>query len=907
MAIINLKEILISDGDNIKLDKVNYNFDQLVVNGGGPQGFQGNPGTTGYQGITGYQGNQGIDGDQGFQGDQGSSGQDIWKVNLSNSTQADTILPIHIEGQEAPSVLIGYKTTDDEYSDTFIETDSQFVINRNTPFFNNLELKTSGFETTFAFKLDQVEGSDDAFMQMYFVGGEGSINQYANTFTWREPNTAANLISLNATALDININTVFEKDVEIKGNLKISTGEPAAGKIAISADAIGTIEFKNIEDIGGTVPLGTIISMLPAYFEANDKFISSHTVAPVENEPINIYVGRGVNEYAGWYICNGKTWTNGTVSFDTPDLNSFSWDIQDNPNSINLNGQGATQHTNDEIPIIGGADVLLEATYNNGTSLFDVVGTVESSADLIQSNQTGTVFTIKRLPQIIYLGKENLTWSDKGTNQAPTTTVFYNFVDQSSVEPTAQTETYNVTALSGTQGTFNVSIPAPQGQYWDNDNHPVINVPANYTINNTSVNASEYNQNFHITVGYSSHPNTSGNVTFTYNSNGSIVVTPIEEELSFEFYDTYIDPNSITLSIQVTDTNGTNGYVSNVGIEAPAGQYWTSMPTITTPTGFAITNPSLQITNGSDYENVYQFTVTYDSFPYSGPVDFTYSSYMNLETIPEVEMKYTISGGITKGSLNREQTITAGLGSTVTLSEITLKAAIDNYWRIGTNTVLGSSSTYNNGSPILRSDDFTIISSELDYVAGDAYEQPSLLKLIIQDSDFGNETETPGGIDGTIATNININHPYDQISSNTLYVENGISKGSWDYSNSSSWNNGLNEQWRVVNETEVTQYIKIMGSYASSTSITASLDWYTQSETGDLSILNDYTSETTVLSSGFITINANDVAEITWTNVEYTNNNGNGGSWGIYLVATDVYGDRLNNDPINWRTIMYEA
>lgn len=36
---INLKQISLSDTNNIKLDKVNYNFDQLVANGG-PQGFQ---------------------------------------------------------------------------------------------------------------------------------------------------------------------------------------------------------------------------------------------------------------------------------------------------------------------------------------------------------------------------------------------------------------------------------------------------------------------------------------------------------------------------------------------------------------------------------------------------------------------------------------------------------------------------------------------------------------------------------------------------------------------------------------------------------------------------------------------------------------------------------------------------
>jgi hypothetical protein len=274
-------------------------------------------------------------------------------------------------------------------------------------------------------------------------------------------------------------------------------------------------------------------------------------------------------------------------------------------------------------------------------------------------------------------------------------------------------------------------------------------------------------------------------------------------------------------------------------------------------------------------------------------------------------MSYSISGGIAKGSSNIEQTIMAELGSTVTLSEITLKAAIDNYWRVGVTPTINSAQFFDGSASINRDGDFSITSHELDHAPGDLIEQPSLLKLTIQDSDFGNETETPGGLDSTVsyssnATTISINHPYDQISSNTLYIENNISKGLWDYTNLSDWNTGLNEQWRVVNETEDTQYIKIKGSYASSTSITASLDWYTQSETGDLSILNDYTSDTIVLSSQFITINPGDTAEITWTNVEYTSTPGNGASWGIYLVATDVRNDRFSDDPIYWRTIMYE-
>lgn len=785
MAIINLKEILISDGDNIKLDKVNYNFDQLVVNGGGPQGFQGNPGNTGYQGITGYQGNQGIDGYQGFQGDQGSNGQDIWKVNLSNSTQADTILPIHdpLESVDAPSVIIGYKTTDPEYLETYIESESQFVINRHTNFNNNLELKTSGFETAFAFKLDQVTGSTDAFMQMYFVGGTGSINQYADTFTWRLPNTTANLISLNATQLDINIDTVFEKDVEIKGNLKISTGVPGTGKIATSADALGTIEFKNIEDIGGTVPVGTIISMLPAYFEANDKFISSHTVTPIDNEPINIYVGRGIGEYAGWYICNGKTWTNETDSFDTPDLNSFSYNIDDNPNSEDFDGQGSVNVTNDEIPVIGGADTLLNATYNNSTSLFDVVGTIENSQDLLQSNQVGTAFTIKRLPQIIYLGKEDLTWSDKGTNQAPTTTVFYNFVDQSNVEPTAQTKTYNVTAQSGTPGTFNIGILAPHEQYWDNNNIPAITVPSDiYTINSTTVSGTTGSPEYlNIQVGYTSQPNTSGNLDFTYNSNGSIVVTPIEEELNFEFYDTYIDPNSSTLDIPVTDTNGTNGSVIGE-IQAPAGQYWTGMPTITTPTGFAITNPSLQITNGSDYENVYQFTVTYDSFPYSGPVDFTYSSYMNLETIPAIDNTYNLANQKFWSAGNISRTVTATPGDTVTVGTFTLTADNGRYFN-NADAPVTSYVYYGSGTQrgSFGSWDVSVISYAFSGSVGGDTNKPTSLSITLEDIDFADASSIPvgttqdtyisiGGV-STVAVSVVVCNPYtvENTTMSTIY------------------------------------------------------------------------------------------------------------------------------------------
>jgi hypothetical protein len=69
---INIKEILHpSDSESIKFEKINYNFDQIVANGGGPIGPKGDKGDQGEQGETGLKGDKGDKGDQGDQGDTG--------------------------------------------------------------------------------------------------------------------------------------------------------------------------------------------------------------------------------------------------------------------------------------------------------------------------------------------------------------------------------------------------------------------------------------------------------------------------------------------------------------------------------------------------------------------------------------------------------------------------------------------------------------------------------------------------------------------------------------------------------------------------------------------------------------------------------------------------------------------
>ena len=55
---ITIKELLASDTISQAADKVNFNFDQLLLNGGGPmgpQGPQGPPGPVGGRGIRGSQ------------------------------------------------------------------------------------------------------------------------------------------------------------------------------------------------------------------------------------------------------------------------------------------------------------------------------------------------------------------------------------------------------------------------------------------------------------------------------------------------------------------------------------------------------------------------------------------------------------------------------------------------------------------------------------------------------------------------------------------------------------------------------------------------------------------------------------------------------------------------------------
>ena len=104
---INIKEILHpNDSDSIKFEKVNYNFDQILANGGGPQGLKGVKGGTGGTGATGVKGQKGEIGLTGATGATGNA-TTLWDSVLNSSSDSIIIKPKTQGIAKSPTVWLG--------------------------------------------------------------------------------------------------------------------------------------------------------------------------------------------------------------------------------------------------------------------------------------------------------------------------------------------------------------------------------------------------------------------------------------------------------------------------------------------------------------------------------------------------------------------------------------------------------------------------------------------------------------------------------------------------------------------------------------------------------------------------------------------------------------------------------
>jgi len=197
---INLKEIFVDDTNQIRIDKINYNFDQIVALGGqrgpiGSQGFIGPAGPTGAQGAigpTGIAGNDGADGNDGTDGWTPISHDSVTGVN--NADYDAIIIKPNLFGKPQPaSVYIGDPAFDDSNnSDGDTTTRASLVVGKSDPFENNIKITIDGNPHELVIRGD---ASSDYGGVIYHIQ-KGDVNDSLNT----KLELSFNDIDLNATS-----------------------------------------------------------------------------------------------------------------------------------------------------------------------------------------------------------------------------------------------------------------------------------------------------------------------------------------------------------------------------------------------------------------------------------------------------------------------------------------------------------------------------------------------------------------------------------------------------------------------------------------------------------------------------------------------------------------------------------
>lgn len=615
---INLKQISISDTDNIKLDKVNYNFDQLVANGGGPQGPIGPKGDTGFQGVMGPQGYQGIMGPQGPKGEDATETESFWtRIDGDiNSLNTDTLFPKPSSSSlNPPVVAIGFLSTDPEYGVHQNISDNQppyqFIINRKNHFYSNLRFRSSDVINNWVdFRIDYDQSTNKTNFKIGFAEA-GLINPTriiwsAENHIFKSNLDGSDILSINSSTIQFNKDAHFNSPVKINSDLYIENAGADVNKIATSVDDSGLVAFKSIQELGGTVPYGTITSMLPTVFTDSSRFINNEVidlnVFPYTiDDPLKIRVGAGIGDYIGWYLCNGKTWIDDVTleEYDVPDLNSFSYTIQDNPDSIDINSQGSASVTNNFVNLIGGADSQMTATLSS-SGVYNITSNLES-VDLDIGTTPGTTFKIKKLPQIIYLGKANLYWKDKGINQAPPTSVTYILDDTNT--PGLENVSLVHEATQGGSTQFVMYIPAPATSYWTEA--PIFTGPAGVTA--VATLPTQDGDPLIVNVNVDVQGVDGSQVTLQYNSAGKYI--------TFEQIDISLEYVTIPENSAIQYTASSQTYTFGIGLTntiiltaSPYFYGWNSVNDVSfapgiTPPGSTITINSATFTGTNNYIN----------------------------------------------------------------------------------------------------------------------------------------------------------------------------------------------------------------------------------------------------------------------------------------------------------------
>ena len=258
---INIQEILHpSDSDSIKFEKINYNFDQILANGGGPIGPKGQKGDQGQVGSTGQKGQKGDIGPIGLKGVSGATDSPWYKVNVDTNfdgtNEVSVLKPKVGNDLNMPIIWLGDDDFVEDVTDGDISTNARLTIAKDSIFENYIKLYhaidkalvlTSNTDGIFSkFNWQNAFGSSN----IEFGATTDKITFLANNYAFSASGVGMNLKSIGNTNIKLS-STGFgildvDMNAEFKGYLRLPAGTTGQRP---SVPQLGMIRFNTDLDI----------------------------------------------------------------------------------------------------------------------------------------------------------------------------------------------------------------------------------------------------------------------------------------------------------------------------------------------------------------------------------------------------------------------------------------------------------------------------------------------------------------------------------------------------------------------------------------------------------------------------------------------------------------------------------
>lgn len=284
---INIKEILTTDSDLIRVDKTNYNFDQIVANGGGPIGIKGQKGEFGIAGSTGAKGEKG---DTGAKGEIGPSGLDLnnWgRIEYDSITSTSILKPKKDDDDTEPtSIILGDVDYTTDVSDGIVNPnawlnivipDSSTVYSNFISLLNgttskvNFSSSTVSDVDTYKITHDAVSSNDVNFeiniKNEVLINGADALNLTSGGIINIDSGNNNTIIgpigSTSSANLDIRFDDTFfrgDLTVDSTGYIKVPVGTNAQRPTGV----LGMIRYNSERNVGfDTFAPGSLEAFLP--------------------------------------------------------------------------------------------------------------------------------------------------------------------------------------------------------------------------------------------------------------------------------------------------------------------------------------------------------------------------------------------------------------------------------------------------------------------------------------------------------------------------------------------------------------------------------------------------------------------------------------------------------------------